>query len=124
MVNAEFLTPSRAIVSLRLRVPEVGELIQVRSRRWLVEEVVPSKTPGESSVVRLACVDDDAQGQSLDVFWDYALDRQIIKEEGLRLLARFRSQGFIPHGLSRACLAQVADSIPPRALASFTLFSP
>ena len=29
-----------------------------------------------------------------------------------RLLARFRAQGFIHHDLSRACLAQVADSIP------------
>jgi hypothetical protein len=28
-----------------------------------------------------------------------------------RLLARFRSQGFIYHDLSRACLAHVADSI-------------
>ena len=29
-----------------------------------------------------------------------------------RLPARFRSQGFIHHDLSRACLAQAADSIP------------
>jgi hypothetical protein len=29
-----------------------------------------------------------------------------------RLLSRFRAQGFIYHDLSRACLAQVADSIP------------
>src|SRR5204862_1560794 len=29
-----------------------------------------------------------------------------------RLLARFRSQGFILHDLSRACLAQAVDSIP------------
>ena len=29
-----------------------------------------------------------------------------------RLLARFRSQGFIHHDLSRACLAQTKDSIP------------
>jgi hypothetical protein len=29
-----------------------------------------------------------------------------------RLLARFRSQGFIHHDLSRACLAQANDSIP------------
>src|SRR4029079_17151170 len=28
------------------------------------------------------------------------------------LLARFRSQGFIHHDLSRACLAQASDSIP------------
>ncbi len=29
-----------------------------------------------------------------------------------RLLARFRSQGFVHHDLSRACLAQATDSIP------------
>jgi hypothetical protein len=29
-----------------------------------------------------------------------------------RLLARFRSQGFVHHDLSRACLAQAQDSIP------------
>jgi hypothetical protein len=29
-----------------------------------------------------------------------------------RLLARFRSHGFIHHDLSRACLAQATDSIP------------
>jgi hypothetical protein len=29
-----------------------------------------------------------------------------------RLLSRFRSQGFIHHDLSRACLAQATDSIP------------
>jgi len=37
--------------------------------------------------VRLACADDDGQGQSLDVFWEYELDRQILKEEGWRDLA-------------------------------------
>lgn len=62
--------------------PEVGELVQVRSRRWLVEEVVPSTTPGQTSLVRLACADDDAQGQSLDVFWDYETDRRVLEEEG------------------------------------------
>ncbi len=29
-----------------------------------------------------------------------------------RLLARFRSQGFVHHDLSRACLAQTADAVP------------
>src|SRR5450755_3456168 len=68
-------------------VPRVGELVQVRSRRWLVEEVIPSLTPSQSSRVRLACADDDAQGQALDVFWDYELDRQILEEEGWQDLA-------------------------------------
>ena len=63
------------------RPPEVGELVQVRSRRWLVEEVVPPARPGGSSLVTLACATDDAQGESLQVFWDYELDRRILAEE-------------------------------------------
>ena len=62
--------------------PKVGDLVQVRSRRWLVEEVVRSEIPDHSAIVRLACADDDAQGQALEVFWDYELDRQILEEEG------------------------------------------
>ena len=69
------------------RAPAVGELVQVRSRRWLVEEVVAPETPGESSLVKLACADDDAQGQSLSVFWNYELDRRILEDEGWTDLA-------------------------------------
>ena len=69
------------------RAPVAGELVQVRSRRWLVEEVVPPETAGESSLIRLACADDDAQGQSLAVFWDYELDRLILEDEGWTDLA-------------------------------------
>ena len=69
------------------RPPAVGELVQVRSRRWLVEEVTPPEIPGASSVVTLACADDDAQGQALRVFWDFEIDRRIIEEEGWAHLA-------------------------------------
>ncbi len=65
----------------------MGELVQVRSRRWLVEEVVPAAVASQSPLVRLACADDDAQGQSLDVFWDHELDRRILEEEGWQDLA-------------------------------------
>ena len=58
-----------------------------------MEKVTPPHTPGQTSVVRLACADDDAQGQSLDVYWDYELDRRILKEEGWRDLA---ARGFDP----------------------------
>jgi hypothetical protein len=67
--------------------PAPGALVHLRSRRWLVEEVVAPARPGQSSLVRLACADDDAQGQTLDVFWDYEIDRQILEEEGWRDLA-------------------------------------
>jgi hypothetical protein len=63
-------------------VPRVGELVQVRSRRWLVDEVIEPKSPGQTCVVRLSCADDDAQGQSLEVLWNYELDRLILEEEG------------------------------------------
>jgi hypothetical protein len=70
------------------RPPEPGELVWVRSRTWLVEEVIEPPTPGQSSVVRLACADDDAQGQALEVFWDYEIDRWVLKEEGWKDLAK------------------------------------
>jgi hypothetical protein len=69
------------------RPPKLGELVQVRSRRWLVEEVVEPTGPGPSCLVRLACADDDNQGQTIDVFWDYEPDRRILEEEGWRDLA-------------------------------------
>ena len=177
--------------------------MQLRSRRWLVENVVPASVPSQSARVQLACADDDAQGQSLEVesesfrdalscslellgtdplkkgenekgrpvwhfpvltnkiqsdsSWAATLDTLrtprktdqklaewrketsirpvVFEDQGVlsddvvhlhleqrvaqRLLARFRAQGFVHHDLSRACLAQAADSIPrvilPRA---------
>ncbi|MBA2641841.1 MAG: DEAD/DEAH box helicase, partial [Actinobacteria bacterium] len=79
--------------ALPVRTPAVGELVQVRSRRWLVEEVVESEAPGQSALVRLACADDDAQGQTLDALWDYELDRRILEEESWSDLA---AKGFDP----------------------------
>ena len=62
------------------RPPRVGELVEVRSRRWLVEaveDVAPSAYPR----VSLACADDDAQGQTLEVYWDFEIDRRILEQE-------------------------------------------
>ena len=56
-------------------------MVRVRTRRWLVEQVTPASTPGESPRVRLACADDDAQGQELEVFWNCELDRAILDDE-------------------------------------------
>ena len=63
------------------RDPCIGEMVRVRTRRWLVEEVIPAANFGESSRVRLACADDDAQGQELEVFWACELDRAILDDE-------------------------------------------
>src|SRR6516225_9687595 len=81
------LDPRAAKQSPSKCLPIVGDLVQVRSRRWLVEEVIRPEKLHQSPLVRLACADDDAQGQSLDVFWEYELDRRILEEEGWQDLA-------------------------------------
>ena len=72
--------PDGGHVGLPERDPRIGEMVRVRTRRWLVEEVTESANGG-SSRVRLACADDDAQGQELEVFWNYELDRAILDDE-------------------------------------------
>jgi len=74
-------------LTLPERLPKEGEMVLVRSRRWLVDEVT------DDGVVRLACADDDAQGQELEVFWDYEPDRLILEGEGWADLA---TRGFDP----------------------------
>jgi superfamily II DNA or RNA helicase len=81
------MVPRTPPMTLPERLPQPGELVQVRSRRWLVEEVVGTSDPRQSAVVRLACADDDAQGQTLDVFWNHEPDRLILQEEGWENLA-------------------------------------
>ena len=91
----EAVRQSRSIhpTDLPERDPRIGEMVRVRTRRWLVEDVRSAEKPGESSRVRLACADDDAQGQELEVFWKYELDRAILDDEPWSDLGR---RGFDP----------------------------
>lgn len=59
--------------------PESGQIVRVRTRTWLVEEV--QLDPGFGSTVSLACLDDDAQGEKLSVAWELEIDRRILSEE-------------------------------------------
>jgi len=54
----------------------------VRSRTWLVDDVIEPDGDDGSAIVHLACADDDAQGQPLTVYWSYEIDRLILEEEG------------------------------------------
>lgn len=60
------------------RVPQQGEIVTVRQRRYLVDEVIPPITLSDSTLVKLSCVDDDAQGQQLSVFWELELDGEFL----------------------------------------------
>ena len=43
--------------------PTPGQVVYVRTRRHLVEEVVPPGHAGhQQTLVRLSCIDDDSQG--------------------------------------------------------------
>ena len=60
-----------------ISIPASGDFVEVRTRRWLVENVT-----GEGGLVRarLACIDDDAQGERLEVLWRDELDASVIAD--------------------------------------------
>ena len=60
--------------------PTRGCVVQCRSHRWLVEEVEPAEHPDGDTVVRMACLDDDANGQRLEVFWQREVDAEVLGE--------------------------------------------
>jgi hypothetical protein len=56
-------------------IPTAGDFVEWRTRRWLVESV----SGGDALVrARLACIDDDAQGETLEVIWRDELDASVI----------------------------------------------
>src|SRR5437660_4398916 len=68
-----------------------GQIARVRQRRYLIEEVVPPPRGGDSTLVRLSCVDDDNQGRRLEVLWDREIDAEVLSGEDWNVIA---SRGF------------------------------
>ncbi|GMV22055.1 MAG: hypothetical protein AMXMBFR57_20040 [Acidimicrobiia bacterium] len=60
--------------------PAQGDIVRVRSRRYLVEEVTPPVEPGDDHLVRLSCLEDDAEGEELQVLWQSEVDAERISE--------------------------------------------
>ena len=71
--------------------PEQGQLISVRSRNWIVNEVVPSTLPtsglqgivAPQTLVSLASVEDDGLGEEIQVVWELELGARIIEKVAL-----------------------------------------
>lgn len=62
--------------------PTPGHIVRVRSRQYLVEEVAEGAratptTPARDSRVRMSCLDDDAQGEELEVLWEREVDAEL-----------------------------------------------
>lgn len=90
-------TLSEAARWLPPRPPRVGELVEVRSRGWLVDAVESAEEEdaglGAAPRISLACADDDAQGQTLEVYWDFEIDRRILEQEAW---SEIGARGFDP----------------------------
>ena len=71
--------------------PAPGQIARVRQRTYLVEEIVKPRRVADSTLVRLSCVDDDNQGQPLEVLWEKELDPQVLTGEAWESIA---SKGF------------------------------
>lgn len=78
---------SAVLKSGGLRIPEPGEVVRVRTRNYLVEAVEVDDT-GQGTIVRLACLDDDAQGQQLEVVWELELATEILDAEAWHAIGK------------------------------------
>ncbi len=83
------------------KTPTPGQIARVRQRLYLVEQTVAPPNPGDSTLVTLSCVDDDAQGQPLEVLWEREIDPEILTGEAWEAVAK---RGFDPPRLFAAYL--------------------
>jgi hypothetical protein len=76
----------------QLGIPEIGQIVAVRQRRFVVSEILPSALPPEilqknlqppQHLVTLSSIEDDALGETLQVVWEIEPDAQINEKVGL-----------------------------------------
>lgn len=63
--------------------PQPGQIVRVRTRTYLVESVDHAPLSPSDITVRLACLDDDAQGEILEVVWGLELEAEITDTESV-----------------------------------------
>lgn len=70
---------------MNLLLPEVGQLVDVRYRRYVVTDVSGSTTPGAKSahLISLSSVEDDAIGEELQVLWELELGARVYEKAAL-----------------------------------------
>ena len=92
--------------------PQTGAIVRVRQRQYVVEGVVEPVSAGDSTLVQLACLDDDAQGQALEVLWELEGDREVCSGEAWREVA---ARGFDPPDRFSAYLHAVRWNVTVRS---------
>jgi superfamily II DNA or RNA helicase len=61
--------------------PEPGDVVLLRHRQWLVEDVVPPPERNQLTLVKAVCLDDDNQGEPIDVLWEMELGAKVIEQD-------------------------------------------
>ena len=73
-------------------VPEQGQLVEVRGRRYTVLNIQPSTLPynpvqlgqrPQQHLLSLASIEDDAAGEALEVVWELEQGAQLFEEREL-----------------------------------------
>lgn len=67
-------------------IPSPGQIIRLRTRTYVVEAVESEQGDPSLTSVSAACLDDDAQGEKLDVVWGLEPDTEILTEEAWKTL--------------------------------------
>lgn len=75
-------------MSENLLLPRPGGIVRVRQRQYLVDDVIPAPAASQSTLVRMSCVEDDAQGQPLAVLWEQEPDAEVKTDSGWAHLAK------------------------------------
>lgn len=81
--------------------PAPGRIAHIRQRLYLIEDATRASAQDDSSLVKLSCVDDDAQGQELQVLWEHEVDAEIMSGEAWDAIAQ---RGFDPPRIFAAYL--------------------
>ena len=68
-------------------IPQPGQIVRVRTRTYLVEAAEGDGRSPES-IISLACLDDDAQGDKLDVVWGLELNTEILGNEAWQAIGK------------------------------------
>ena len=74
-------------------IPSPGQIVRARARRYLVEDIYPPPRPEDDTRVLLACLEDDAQGEPLEILWERELDAEILSGASWALASK---NGFDP----------------------------
>lgn len=69
-------------------IPQPGQVVRVRSRQYLVENVLHPPENYQQIIVEMSCLDDDAQGNKLAALWQTELDAEVVQPSSWEMVAQ------------------------------------